>query len=175
MTDTGGTDPDAPGWGGTDPNAGQQQPWGAPPPPGQWGQQPPPGQWGQQPPPGYGGGYGTPPGFGPPPGYGAQPGYGAPPAGYGGYYGSPPNEGKAVGALICAILSWFACPLILAIVALVLANQSTTEIRNSGGRLGGEGMNTAARVIAWLNIGLSALFIAFFVFAALAASNTTNY
>lgn len=164
MTETGGTDPNAPSWGSGDPNA-------APPP--QWGAPPPPGQWGQQPPPGYGGGYGTPPGFGPPPGYGGPPqGYGAPPPGYGGYYGAPPNEGKAVGALICAILSWFACPLILAIVALVLAGQSSAEIRSSGGRLGGEGMNTAARVIAWLNIGVSALVIALFMIGAMAASTS---
>ena len=156
MTETGGTDPNAPGWG-----APQQQPqppgWGAPQQQPAWGaegQQP---GWGA-PPPGYGGGYA------PPQGYGG--------AGYG-YYGAPQTDGKAIGALVCAIASWVICPFIPAVVAVILAGQSARDIRNSGGRLTGEGMNTAARVIAWINIGLSALGL-IILFAAFATSATTS-
>lgn len=152
MTEPGGPDPNQPGWGAI-PGQGEQPGWG-PPPPG-YGQPPPPG-YGAPPPPGYG--------------YGAPPGYGQPPP----YYGPAPNDGKAVGALVSALIAWFLCPVIPAIVALVLAGQSSRQIRESGGRLGGAGMNTAAKVMSWINIvfwiGLIALFAAF----AATAGNTVN-
>jgi uncharacterized membrane protein len=106
--------PDYPGT-PSDPQGGNQNPpgyppppnYGAPPQPPNYGAPPPP----PPPPPGYGpppGGYnppgpppGPPPGRGPPPGYGAPPapppGYGAPPAGYPpqpGYGGQPGGQGK---------------------------------------------------------------------------------
>jgi hypothetical protein len=49
------------------------------------------------------------------------------------------------------------CPLITAIIALVLAGQSNRAIAASGGRLEGRSMNTATKVIAWINIVLSIL------------------
>ena len=117
------------------------------PPPG-WGDGPPPG-YGQQPPPGW---------SGPPPGY--------PPYGY---Y-APQTEGKAIGALVAAIIAFVFCPLIPAIVALVLAGQAEQSIRASGGRLTGDGLVTAARWISWIHLGLCALglllFLAFFATAA---------
>jgi hypothetical protein len=39
-------------------------------------------------------------------------------------------------------------------VALVLARQSQQEIESSGGRVGGAGLNTATRIISWINIGV---------------------
>ena len=108
-----------------------------PPPPG--GQNPPP-------PPG---GYGPPP----PGGYGAPP-----PGGYG--YPYPParrTESNAIAALVLAILSFVVCPVIPAIVALFLANSAKANIDASGGTLEGESMVTAARIIAWVNLGLAAL------------------
>lgn len=172
MTEPGGTDPNASGWS----DAGSQGSWGTPPPeagqPAQpaWGAPPPPPGFGDSSPYGNPPGYGTPQGWGTPPGYGAAPGYGPPP--YGGYYGAPQTEGKAIGALICAIGAWVVCPLVLAVIALILASQSSRDIRNSGGRLGGEGMNTAARVIAWINIALAGLFL-LFVFAGAIASTSS--
>lgn len=138
MTEHGGSDPNVPGWG---PPQQPQPSWG--------GEQQQP-SWGA-PPPGYGGGYG------PPQGYGG--------GGYG-YYGAPQTDGKAIGALICAISSFVVCPFVTAIVALILASQSSRDIRNSGGRLTGEGMNTAARVISWINIALTVIAVLFFIAAA---------
>lgn len=59
-------------------------------------------------------------------------------------------------ALILSILSWVVCPIIPAIIALVLAKQSNDEIAASAGRVGGEGLNTASKIISWINIGLYA-------------------
>jgi hypothetical protein len=145
----------------SDPNS----PWGTPPPGQQPGQQP---GWGA-PPPGYGQ---QQPGWGQPqqqPGWGQQqPGYGAPP-GYG--YGAPQTDGKAIGALICAIASFVVCPFVTAIVGLILAGQSARSIAASGGRLTGEGMVTAARVISWINIALSVLFLVFVLIAVASVPN----
>ena len=133
-------------------------PWGAGPPPGH-GQQPPPG-WGA-PPPGYG--QQPPPGWGTPP-----PGYGYPPYGY-----APQTEGKAIGALVAAILSFVVCPVVPAIVALVLAGQASESIRSSGGRYTGEGYVTAAKWIAWIHLALAVLGVLFFLTFWATLSETT--
>jgi uncharacterized protein DUF4190 len=134
---------------------GQQgQPGQWPPPSGQ-----PPGQWpppsGQPPPqPGY------PAGYQPPPQYGY----------------APRTEGTAVGALVSAILSFVVCPVIPAIVALVLASTAKRNIAASGGALEGQGLVTAATVISWVNIGLSALVVvAIVLIAVLGDSNSSSF
>jgi hypothetical protein len=135
--------------------------------------QPPP--YGEQPaygpPPGYG-----PPGYGPPPGYG-QPGYGPPP-GYGqppGYpvYGPPPNEGNAIAALILSISSFVICPLLPAVIALILAGVAKRNIIASGGTKAGLGLVTAARVISWVNIGLVTAFLVIVAIGLVAASHSS--
>jgi hypothetical protein len=133
--------------------------------PPQYGQQPPPPQ-GQQPPPQYGSPY--PPQFGPP---GPQPGYPPPygPPGYTppvnyGYAPAPrPTEGHAVVALVLAIASFVVCPLVAAAVALVFAGIAKRNIVASGHAKDGLGMVTAARVISWINIALSLIFLALIV------------
>jgi hypothetical protein len=60
---------------------------------------------------------------------------------------------------VLAIASFVVCPLVPAIVALVLAHTAQQKIDASGGRLTGDGLNTAARIIAWIHIGLIALVI----------------
>jgi hypothetical protein len=66
------------------------------------------------------------------------------------------------------------CPLIPAIVALVLAHTSQQKIDASGGRLTGEGLNTAARVIAWIHIGILVLVVAIIVVVAIAGGFDDN-
>ena len=94
----------------------------------------------------------------PPPG---QPPYGQPPPGqpaYAGGYGSPPaaveTDQNAILALVFAVLAWVVCPVILAIVALILAHNADQSIAASGGTKGGAGLVKAARIVSWLNIGL---------------------
>jgi hypothetical protein len=64
-----------------------------------------------------------------------------------------------VVALVLAIASFMVCPLIPAIIALVIASQAKQEIVYSGGRVGGEGLVTAARIVAWINIAGCALLV----------------
>lgn len=111
---------------------------------------------GTPPPPPYPGAPAYPPAPGyPAPAYSPAAGYpGYPPAPGTAYPPAPSTSTKAVIALVLAIVSWVACPIIPAIVALVLARQSDREIAASRGWVGGSGLNTASRIVSWLNIGL---------------------
>lgn len=110
------------------------------------------------------------PGTPPPP----QPGVHGPSGGpYGGYpgYRTPETDGTAVGALVAAIASWIVCPVITAIVALVLAGTAERNIAESRGWKTGAGLVTAARIVAWINIGLV---VALLVFALLVAAASAS-
>ena len=72
------------------------------------------------------------------------------------------QDGQAVHvyyacALVLAALSFLYCPVVFAVVALVLARQAETDIAESHGWVTGSGLVTGARVAAWINIGLSAV------------------
>ena len=148
----------------------------------------PPGPPQPGPPPGGYGGYGPPPGGpGGPGGYGPGPGpggYGPPPGAPGPYgpygYGpvAPRNSGTAIAALVVAIASFVVCPLIPAIIALVLARNARNEIANSGGTVTGEGLVTAARVISWINIvlwvALGLVFLVVIIIGAAVGNSSTS-
>ena len=97
-----------------------------------------------------------------PPAYPA-PGQGYPPPAYPPQgYGYPPAQTTsttAIVGLVLAIVSWVLCPIVPAIIALVLAKKSNDEIAASQGRVGGEGLNTATKIVSWINIGLYAAII----------------
>jgi hypothetical protein len=149
------------------------RPLGSPAPPGPtWPQAPPPPapEQGQ---PGYGQPAYGPAGGGPPaynqPGYG-QPGYGPPPPGYGyGYPAGPQTDSSATAALVIAVVGFFICAPIGAIVALVLANSAQKRIEESNGRLTGLEQAKAARIIAIVELALTALLILVGVLAAVAS------
>ena len=84
-----------------------------------------------------------------------------------------PTEPLAIWALICAIGAWLLLPVILAVVALVLAHSADAEITKAAGWKQGRGMVTAARVIAWIHLVLAALAAVFVVafFIGLAIGN----
>ena len=90
---------------------------------------------------------------------GYAPAYGAPGYGYAPQAPAAPTSSNAVIALILAVVSWAFCPIISAIVALIFAHQASKEIEASGGRVQGRGLVTAARWVAWINIGLFAAMI----------------
>src|SRR5829696_8792075 len=141
-----------------EPPAGTGQTWPeAPPPPAQgYGQQ----DYGQ---PGYGQPpYGTQPGYGQPP-YGAPPGYGY------GYPAGPQNDSSATAALVIPIVGFFICAPVGAIVALVLANSAQKRIEASGGRLTGLDQARAARIIAIVELALTAVLILVGVLIAVAS------
>ena len=162
--------PEPPAGGGPEPTApvpeppataGQTLPE-APPPPAQGYGQPGYGQQDYGPP-----GYGQPP-YGTQPGYG-QPPYGAPP-GYGyGYPAGPQNDSSATAALVIAIVGFFICAPVGAIVALVLANSAQKRIEASGGRLTGIEQARAARIIAIIELVLTGIAILIGVIAIIAS------
>jgi hypothetical protein len=150
--------------GGTPPaSAGPTWPEAPQPAPGQ----PAPGQ------PGYGQpGYGQQP-YGGQPGYG-QPGYGqppyGPPPGYGyGYPAGPQNDSTATAALVIAVVGFFICAPVGAIVALVLANSAQKRIEASGGQLTGIEQARAARIIAIIELVLTGIAILIGVIAIIAS------
>ena len=75
------------------------------------------------------------------------------------------TSSSAVVALVLSIASWAVCPVVLAIVALVFAGKADREIRESGGRVEGAGLVTAAKIVSWINIGVFAavLILMFFI------------
>ena len=77
----------------------------------------------------------------------------------------PATDPTAVWALVCAIGSWL-LPVVLAVVALVLASTADRSIAASGGQRTGSGLVTASRVLAWVNL-VGALLVGVFVAALL--------
>ena len=82
----------------------------------------------------------------------------------------PSTAGTAVLALVCSVLSWTLLPVILAVAALVLARTAEGEINASGGARTGMGLVTASRWIAWINLLLAAMIVAFIAAFALAVA-----
>jgi hypothetical protein len=134
-------------------------------PPG-YGQPAPPAPPGYGPPP-PGAPYGGQPGYGPP-GHGTQPGYGY------GYPAGPPTDSSATAALVIAIVGFFTCPPVGAVVALILANSAEKRIEASQGRLGGLEIAKAARIIAIIELVLTAVLIVGGILA-IAASLGSRY
>lgn len=87
------------------------------------------------------------------------------------------TSANAIVALVLSIVSWLVLPLVLAIVALVFARKAEREMAGSQGRVGGWSMVTAAKILAWINIGfftallVLAVFAVFFLILAGVASN----
>jgi hypothetical protein len=57
-----------------------------------------------------------------------------------------PNSSKATTSLVLGIVSIVFCGLFLGIPAMIVARQAKREIRESGGRIGGDGLATAGFV-----------------------------
>jgi hypothetical protein len=94
----------------------------------------------------------------PPPGTPIPPQQWGPPAAPGvAPYAPAKTDGTAIAALILSIVSWVFCPIIAAVVALVLAHVAGNKIDASGGRLTGAGIVRAAQIIAWIHIGLATI------------------
>ena len=129
-----------------------------------------------QPPPSYGqpADYQQPPGYGPPEpqpysqryGYG-QPGYGYPPG--------PQTEGLATAALVIAIVGFFVCLPVGAVVALVMANSATRRIEASGGRLTGLDQARAARIIAIVELVLVGILVVVGAVIAVSTNSSPTY
>lgn len=73
------------------------------------------------------------------------------------------NSSLAVISLISGIASFFIVPLLGAIAAIITGSMAKKEIRQSAGRLTGEGMATWGAILGWVNIAFSVIGICIFV------------
>ncbi|MCU1468608.1 MAG: hypothetical protein JWM72_4536 [Actinomycetia bacterium] len=152
-------------------------PWGTPPPAtasgGTGGPFPPPGPTGPSPgsmPPH------APNPFAPPPPIGA-PGSYPPPAAYGQYPVYPPpglapasTNGLATAALVLGAVGWIPCG-IGSLVAIVLGFIARTQIRESQGRQGGDGLALAGIILGFIGVGIWLLLL--ILGATMGSSNTS--
>lgn len=114
----------------------------------------------------------TPPQYGYPPPQ-QQGGYQIPlqPGMPGPLYLEPPNSAMAVASMVLGIVGFVALPLIGSILALIFGYMARNEIRNSQGRVGGQGMATAGIVMGYIGIALGVV-IAIFVIGIIAVVAT---
>jgi len=90
-------------------------------------------------------------------------------------YGAPaPTDGSATGALVCSILSFVVCPIVLSVIGLVLASNAKKRIRASGGAIGGEGIANAATIISIINIALAVVFFVLIVAVAVLGTSSSS-
>lgn len=78
--------------------------------------------------------------------------------------GPPPTAsvataGKAKATLTLGIVSFVVCPVIAAIAAIVVGAQADRQIRESYGRLRGEDLVKAGRILAIMNLALSVFMV----------------
>jgi hypothetical protein len=76
-------------------------------------------------------------------------------------YDQPPiyqqTSSLAVISLISGIASFFIVPLLGAVVAIITGNMAKKEIRQSAGRMTGDGMAKWGVILGWLNIVLGVM------------------
>ncbi|MFI8087955.1 DUF1707 and DUF4190 domain-containing protein [Streptomyces sp. NPDC086080] len=75
----------------------------------------------------------------------------------------PPTNGKAVGSMVCGILTLFTGGL-TGLPAVILGHMAQSEIRRTGEA--GEGFVLTGLVLGWLSVAGWLLFLTFFVFLA---------
>lgn len=67
-------------------------------------------------------------------------------------YYAPPNSTMAVVSLVSGILGWVMLPLIASVVAVITGHMAKNEIRDSGGRVGGDGLATAGLILGYSSL-----------------------
>ncbi|HKW57089.1 MAG TPA: DUF4190 domain-containing protein [Candidatus Acidoferrum sp.] len=101
----------------------------------------------------------------------ATPGLPSPPAGTmapGSYAGAPQTSGKAIGSLICGIVSMVILPFFASIPAVILGHISLSEIRKGAGRLQGKGMALAGLIMGYFSVAFIPIIL---IIAAIAIPN----
>jgi type IV pilus assembly protein PilA len=82
-----------------------------------------------------------------------------------------PTSGKATASLILGILGLTIFSILTAIPAIIFGHMSRKEIRESGGRLKGEGMALAGMIMGYISTGLVVLIVPILIIAAIAIPN----
>lgn len=81
-----------------------------------------------------------------------------------------PNSNMAIASLVSGILGWIVLPFIAAIIAIVTGHMARNEIRQSGGRLSGDGMAIIGMILGYSQLALFALGACFLLFVIVAAA-----
>jgi hypothetical protein len=66
------------------------------------------------------------------------------------------TSGKATASLVCGIVSFLCCPIILSVLAIVLGNQAKNEI-DANPALGGRGLAQAGIILGIISLVLGAI------------------
>jgi hypothetical protein len=107
----------------------------------------------------------TPPALAP----GAQEeGPGMPPPGYPPVRTQLPTEPMAVASFVAALVAWFFCPVIAAVLAIIFGFIARSNIRQSNGTLGGDGFAMAGLIIGFVNLGVILLAVLVIIIVAVA-------
>lgn len=69
----------------------------------------------------------------------------------------------AIVSLVSGILGWTLLPFVGTLVAIVTGHMARKEIRNSGGRLDGDGLAVGGLVLGWVSAALWLIGIVVFV------------
>lgn len=91
-----------------------------------------------------------------------------PPPSATGYAGPQQTDGKATGSLLLGILSFLGFFILAAIPAIVLGHLSRKDIRESRGRLKGDGMALAGLIMGYINVAFIPVIL---IIAAIAIPN----
>lgn len=132
--------------------------------------------------------YGQPPTgpsyVGPQPGYGhpgyappayAHPAYGHPAYGQPNPYAPPPpTSGRATTALILGILSMLCTGLFTGIPAIIVGIRARREVRDSSGRLGGDGLALSGIITGTIGTVLSLIAAALLILGIIAANSVQD-
>lgn len=77
---------------------------------------------------------------------------------------APETSGKAVASLVCSIIGFFTCPIVLHVVGIVMGNLALKDIRAAPGRLTGTGMAKTGIILGI--VGLALFIIGFCIWLA---------
>jgi hypothetical protein len=92
-----------------------------------------------------------------------RPGYGTTPPQV--VYVRSETHPYAIYAMVAAGLAWVVCPVVPALFALRFCGTAQEGIDESRGRYTGEGLVTAARVLAWVNLAMVVPFVLYLLTA----------
>jgi Domain of unknown function (DUF4190) len=77
------------------------------------------------------------------------------------YVRGPRSNSYAVASLVLGILSWFICPIIGAVIAVILGHAARGQIRQTGE--GGNGMAIAGLILGYAHLAVWGVFIIFWL------------
>ncbi len=70
---------------------------------------------------------------------------------------SPPTSGMAIASLIAGILGLTLFPTLGSVIGLILGYVARGQIRDSDGRMGGDGLAKAGIILGWIGIALAVI------------------